>query len=204
MLETHEYVTYICFMPNPLINYLQLIRHIPAEDEQIISSYFVHRAFKEGDYLFKGDGRICRELFFLCKGVLRIVSVNDKGIELTHYFYKENQLSTILQSFNDEVPTSAAIQACCDAEVLAISKSKLLELYKKLPYVKEIIDQQNQLRLIEKVNTRNIYLGEDAENQYKLFIMQNPDIALRVPLKDIASYLGITPQSLSRIRKNIS
>jgi DNA-binding MarR family transcriptional regulator len=77
-------------------------------------------------------------------------------------------------------------------------------LYKKLPYVKEIIDQQNQLRLIEKINVRNTYLGEDAENQYKLFIMQNPDIALRVPLKDIASYLGITPQSLSRIRKNLN
>lgn len=189
---------------NQLIAYLKLLRHISTEDAQIISSHFEHKAFKEGDYLFKGDGRVCRELFFLCKGVLRIVSVNDKGVELTHYFYKENQLSTILQSFNDEVPTSAAIQASCDAEVLAISKSRLLELYKQLPYMKEVIDQQNQLRLIEKINIRNTYLGEDAENQYKLFIMQNPDIALRVPLKDIASYLGITPQSLSRIRKNIS
>jgi CRP-like cAMP-binding protein len=188
---------------NPLITYLKLLRHIPAEDEQIITSHFELKVFKEGDYLFKGDGRVCRELFFLCKGVLRIVSVNDKGIELTHYFYKENQLSTILQSFNDEVPTPAAIQASCDAGVLAISKSRLLELYKKLPYLKEIIDQQNQLRLIEKINIRNTYLGEDAENQYKLFIMQNPDIALRVPLKDIASYLGITPQSLSRIRKHL-
>jgi CRP-like cAMP-binding protein len=190
-------------MDNQLIAYLQLIRHISAEDEKIISSYFEHKAFKEGEYLFRGDGRICRELFFVCKGVLRIVSVNDKGIELTHYFYKENQISTILQSFNDEVPSPGAIQASCNAEVLAISKSRLLELYKVLPYMKEVIDQQNHLRLIEKINIRNTYLGEDAENQYKLFIMQNPDIALRVPLKDIASYLGITPQSLSRIRKKI-
>jgi len=69
--------------------------------------------------------------------------------------------------------------------------------------MKELIEQQNQLHLIEKVNTRNTYLGGDAENNYKLFVMQYPDIALRVPLKYIASYLGITPQSLSRIRKNI-
>jgi len=53
------------------------------------------------------------------------------------------------------------------------------------------------------VNMRNTYLGEDAENRYKLFIAQQPGIALRVPVKDIASFLGITPQSLSRIRKNI-
>jgi DNA-binding MarR family transcriptional regulator len=69
--------------------------------------------------------------------------------------------------------------------------------------MKEIIEKINQQHLIEKVRVRNSYLGEDAENQYKLFIMQQPDIALRVPLKDIAGYLGITPQSLSRIRKNI-
>ena len=190
-------------MNNPLIAYLRLLRYIPKEDEELICAYFIPKEFKEGEYLFEGNGKICRELFFVCKGVLRIISVNDKGIELTHYFYRENNLSTILQSFNDEVPTPAAIQASCDAEVLAISKNKLLELYQKLPYLKEIIDQQNHLRLIDKVNIRNAYLGEDAENQYKLFIMQNPDIALRVPLKDIASYLGITPQSLSRIRKNI-
>ncbi len=69
--------------------------------------------------------------------------------------------------------------------------------------MKDIIDQINQQRLIEKVNIRNTYIGEDAESQYKLFVQHQPEIAMRVPLKDIASYLGITPQSLSRIRKHI-
>ncbi|MDP9075954.1 MAG: Crp/Fnr family transcriptional regulator [Bacteroidota bacterium] len=189
---------------NPLIAYLKLLKYISPEDEQIITSHFELKNFKEGDYLFKGDGRVSREMFFVCKGVIRIVSVNDKGIELTHFFYNENKFCSILQSFNNEVPTPAAIQASCDAEILVISKSRLMDLYQQLPYMKEIIDNLNQLHLIEKVNVRNTYLGEDAENQYKLFIMQHPDIAMRVPLKDIASYLGITPQSLSRIRKNLS
>lgn len=190
-------------MINPLIDFLRLLRYISAEDEAIIATYFEHRFFKEGDFLFSGH-RVCTELFFVCKGVLRIVTNNDKGIDITHFFYKENQICTILQSFNDATPTDPGIQAACDAEVLVITKSKLLALYERLPYMKEIIDKINQQHLIEKVRVRNSYLGEDAENQYKLFIMQQPDIALRVPLKDIASYLGITPQSLSRIRKNIS
>ncbi|MCR8558383.1 Crp/Fnr family transcriptional regulator [Mucilaginibacter sp. BJC16-A38] len=189
---------------NSLVAYLKLLKHISTEDEQIITSHFELKHFKEGDYLFKGDGRVSREMFFVCKGVIRIVSVNDKGIELTHFFYNENKFCSILQSFNDEAPTPAAIQASCDAEILVISKSRLMDLYHQLPYMKEIIDNLNQLHLIEKVNVRNTYLGEDAENQYKLFIMQHPDIAMRVPLKDIASYLGITPQSLSRIRKNLN
>lgn len=190
-------------MISPLIDFLRLLRYISAEDEAIIATYFEHRFFKEGDFLFSGH-RVCTELFFVCKGVLRIVTNNDKGIDITHFFYKENQICTILQSFNDETPTDPGIQAACDAEVLVITKSKLLALYEQLPYMKGIIDKINQQHLIEKVRVRNSYLGEDAENQYKLFIMQQPDIALRVPLKDIASYLGITPQSLSRIRKNIS
>jgi len=189
-------------MDKQLINYLQLFRPITIADGKIIASFFEPKAFKEGDFLFEGN-KVARELFFVGKGVVRIGSVNDKGTEITHIFYNENHLCSILQSFNDEVHTSAFIQACCDVEVLSISKGRLLDLYKQLPYLKELIDQLNQLNLIRKVNMRNTYLGEDAETQYRMFTMQHPDIALRVPLKDIASYLGITQQSLSRIRKNI-
>jgi len=194
--------TDICPM-NPLIAYLKQLRHISSEDEQIITTYFELKHFKESEYLFEGDGRICREIFFVCDGVIRIMSHNESGAELTHFFYNENKFCLILQSFNEETSTPAAIQACCDSEILAISKSKLMELYERLPYLKTIIDKINQEHLIEKVNIRNAYLGLDAEQQYKLFKSQNPDIAYRVPLKHIASWLGITQQSLSRIRKNI-
>ena len=142
-------------------------------------------------------------MFFVCKGVVRIGSTNDKGVELTHHFYNENRLVSILQSFDNEVATEAFIQACCDVEVLSITKSDLLALYQQLPYMKALVNHQNQLNLMEKVNARNAYLGEEAEQRYNLFIKQNPDIALQISLKHIASYLGITPQSLSRIRRHI-
>jgi CRP-like cAMP-binding protein len=189
-------------MIEPLINFLRLLRYVSEEDAEIIANHFEHQFFKEGDFLFNGH-RVCNQMFFVCKGVLRIVTHKETGVEVTHFFYKENQICTILQSFEEETPTEPGIQASCDAEVLMITKSRLLALYELLPYMKEIIEKINQQHLIEKVRVRNSYLGEDAENQYKLFIMQQPDIALRVPLKEIAGYLGITPQSLSRIRKNI-
>ncbi|HWK06993.1 MAG TPA: Crp/Fnr family transcriptional regulator [Puia sp.] len=189
-------------MVSPLITFLQLYRPITAEDQALIASYFEPRAFKEGDTLFRG-GKICQELFFICNGVLRIIVTNERGIDVTHFFIKENQLCTILHSFNNQVPANESIQAACDAEVLAITRSKLLDLYRQLPYMKELIDLITQQRLLAKIQTRNAYLGEDSASRYKLFMMQEPDIASRVPLKDIASYLGITPQSLSRIRKNI-
>jgi len=189
-------------MINPLITFLQLLRFLSNEDQQLICSAFETRAFKEGDVLFK-SGRVCHELFFICEGILRIVKMNEKGVEVTYFFVKENQFCTILHSFNNDVPAQESIQAACNAEVLVISKSKLLALYKQLPYFRTMIDQITQQRLLDKVRIRNSYLGEDSASRYRLFIMQHPDIALRVPLKDIASYLGITPQSLSRIRKNL-
>jgi CRP-like cAMP-binding protein len=189
-------------MENQLLAYLQLLIPIPPEHRSIITEKFEYKSFAEGDYLLEA-GKICREMFFVCNGVLRIMSINEKAVELTHFFYKENNFCSILQSFNDEIATNAAIQASCNAEVLVISKSRLLELYKQLPYIKGLIDKLNQQHLIDKVNIRNTYLGEDAESKYKMFITQNPQIALRVPQSHIAAYLGITPQSLSRIRKNI-
>jgi len=189
-------------MYNRLITYLQSLNPLPSEDVSIITDYFTLKSFKEGDYLIEAN-KIAREMFFVCNGVIRIGSVNEKGTELTHVFYNEDHFVSIIQSFNDEVSSPAFMQACCDVEVLCINKSKLFDLYQKLPYLKDLITNINQTHLIEKVNTRNAYLGMDAESRYRLFIGQHPDIVLRVALKDIASYLGITPQSLSRIRKNI-
>lgn len=189
-------------MPNPLISYFQQFRHISDEDARLILNAFEFKSFKEGEYPFKGH-RICSEMYFVCKGVVRIATHNERGVDITHFFYRENHLCTILQSFNEGIITPAAIQVCCDAEIMVVTKSKLMALYAQLPYLRDLIDNINQQHLIHKVNVRNRYLGETADDQYRLFVEQNPDIALRVPLKDIASYLGITPQSLSRIRKNI-
>jgi CRP-like cAMP-binding protein len=134
--------------------------------------------------------------------VLKITVADEKGTDITHYFIKENQFCTILKSFDNGVNAPENIVAACDAEVLAVSRRELLTLYQKLPYLKTLIDQITQQRLLDKIQLRNSYLGKDAATRYKLFMMQQSDIALRVSLQDIASYLEITPQSLSRIRKN--
>ena len=183
-----------------LITFLQQRKPIPEQDQDTIASYFQPKNFKEGEYLFKG-GKICHDLYFVCSGILRITVVNDKGVEVTGFFVKENTLCTLLNSFNNEVSAEEGIRAATDTEVLAITKTKLQALYRELPYMNELIDRITYQRLLDKIQTRNAYLGQDSATRYKLFMMQEPDIARRVPLKDIASYLEITPQSLSRIRR---
>jgi CRP-like cAMP-binding protein len=189
-------------MSSLLINYLRLFRHISAEDEAFIYTAFTPRSLKEGDVLFS-PGHVCKEMFFICNGVLRIMVQNGKGVEVTYFFLKENYFCTILNSFNNEVIAYESIQAACDVDVLIVSKSRLIALYQQIPYLKDLIDQITQQGLLDKIQIRNAYQGLDSTERYKLFMMRQPEIALRVQLTDVASYLGITPQSLSRIRKNM-
>jgi CRP-like cAMP-binding protein len=189
-------------MVEKFINYLRLFKNVPDADAHIIESELSCIEVTEGDVLFN-EGDICKEMYFICKGVLRIVSANEKGNRVTYFFLKENQFCSILNSFNNNIAAVEGIEAACNAELIVLKKQKLTKLYEKLPYLKELITGITTQSLLEKIQIKNTYQGEDASTRYRNFLLRQPDIALRVSLADIASYLGITQQSLSRIRKNM-
>jgi len=188
-------------MSDPLIRLLSSFRHITLAERELITSSFEWRSYREDAVLTVPD-RICKELFFICEGVLRIMSCNDKGVEVTHYFLGEDRFCTILNSFNNNVPAAESIQAACDCKVLAVSRSSLGTLYGQLPWLQPLVTAIQQQALLDKIAIRNAYLGYDAAKRYELFVSLQADVATRVSLNDVASYLGITPQSLSRIRKS--
>jgi CRP-like cAMP-binding protein len=189
-------------MQNPLIDYLSLAESFSEEEQEIIADAFHACSFKEGETLFLA-GKVANELFFICQGVIRITTIKPNGDEVTQFFLKENQFCTILNSFTNRIPAEENIVAACNLEVLVINYPRLAALYLDVPHLKTVIDRFTHQGLMEKIRVRNAYHGEDSTTRYQLFVMRQPEIALRVALKDIASYLDITPQSLSRIRKNI-
>jgi len=189
-------------MENQLVAFLKGYGKFREGDAELIAAVTEHRVYGEGDELFSG-GKICRELFFVCKGVLRIKVINEQGNQVIHFFLKENQFCSILNSFNNRVVAYESIQAASDAEVLVLSRKNLDQLYIQIPYLQELITQITHQWVLDKINTRNSYLGCDSTTRYKLFLSQQSIVASQVQLGDVASYLGITPQSLSRIRKNI-
>lgn len=185
-----------------LVDFFRAYQPITDEDAAVITSFFIERQFKEGAYLFEGKRR-CKELFFIVSGTLRIVATNDKGVEITYHFIGKKQFCTILQSFNNDTMTDDGIQACCNTHVLSITKQSLKELYQQLPFLEKVMNQVNQERMLEKIRLKNAYAGKDAVEKYKAFLKEQSEIALDVPQNYIASYLNITPQSLSRIRRNM-
>jgi CRP-like cAMP-binding protein len=185
----------------PLFNYLELLQKIALEDKNSIAEILEYRTVKEGEVLLE-EGKIANEIFFVSDGVLKITSINDRGNEVIHFFFSENQFCTILKSFTENTPSTDRIQAACDAEVIVFKKNTLQSLYLSLPYFQKILDTIFQQSLLNKVELRNFYLGEDATARYQKFIVRQSNIASRVSQTDIASYLGIAKQSLSRIKKN--
>ena len=184
------------------VRYLRLFDSFSAQEEDLIREQFPLRKFHEGEELCK-IGDVCNSMNFVCSGVLRIYSLSEKGTENTHFFLKENQFCCVLDSFVSQTPSISAIQAACDTEAIVLSRQAMMSVYATIPQLKTAIDQIIQKSLIEKIALRNQYLGEDATTRYTNFLIRQPEIAMRVSLGDVASYLGVTQQSLSRIRKNL-
>ncbi|MES2457984.1 MAG: Crp/Fnr family transcriptional regulator [Bacteroidota bacterium] len=189
-------------LSDALIEYLSSFHPLTEEERKDIVSFFHPRRLAEGDFLFKGN-KVCKELFFIVSGVVRIISTNHKGEEVTYFFIGAGQICTILDSFLNKTVTDNAIQVSSEAEVLVINIDGFNALCNKLPFFSGIIDRINQSRLLEKVKLKNAYSGLDATERYLQFLKLQADVAYQVPLNHIATYLNVTPQSLSRIRKAI-
>jgi len=186
-----------------LFKFLNLYREIPESDFNTISENCHVETFPTGAVLLEA-GTVAKRLFFILDGILKITSTTEKGIDVVHFFMKENRFCTILHSFTGGDISKEGIAAAVDTEVIVFSKNQMEHIYQCLPYFEELLQRITQQALLEKIKVRNSYMGEDATTRYLKFVDQHADIMLRVPLSDVASYLGITQQSLSRIRRDIS
>ena len=183
--------------------FLNAHKEIPAADLELIGQHLRHRDITPGEVLLP-QGKTARELFFVVSGILKIVSTSEKGNDVIQFFVKENKFCTILYSFNNGTVAQESIVTATTGELLVFSKTSLEALYTKLPYFKSLVESITYQALMDKIKDRNALMGEEATVRYQKFVLQHPEIMRRVPLSDIASYLGITQQSLSRIRRNIS
>lgn len=155
----------------------------------------------KGDFFLKA-GRISHQIGFVAEGIFRVYQLEDHQ-EITCAFAQENQFVVDLDSFNLHQPATEYIQALTEAHLIVISHRQLQNLFAKLPEFMHLYQQILQKSLLDKLKIKNIFLTEEPSQRYEFFLTHYPDIIQRVPLIHIASYLGITPQSLSRIRKNL-
>lgn len=157
----------------------------------------------EKDECYWEAGKTVKQVGFLTEGVLRVFYYNNKGEEITRYFLDENHLILSGHSIDEMYTPSEYLSAVTHSKLIVFSKKNWKEI------AETIIDWDSILQKItakyhrEKIARRSELVSQDATTRYLDFIENFPTLANRVPLLFIASYLGITQSSLSRIRKSI-
>jgi len=144
-------------------------------------------------------GHTCKTIYFIQKGAARIYYYTN-GIDITESFSFENNIIARVESLLTGKPSNKAIQILEDATIIAIDSTKLFALYDRFPDIERLMRKIFEQGYVETVNRVEGMQFHSAEERYKALIAEEPAALQRVPLKYIASYLGITQVSLSRIR----
>ncbi|TPG39935.1 Crp/Fnr family transcriptional regulator [Flavobacterium pectinovorum] len=155
------------------------------------------------DEYFSEAGKIAQQVGFILDGIVRICYYNNKGEDITTYFIDENNLVVDFESFENDIPSNAYVQAAIDCKLLVFSKKDWRELLDTIIPWEAIAHKISTKKMKQKVDRRSRLVSEDATTRYLNFLEIYPNVVNRVPLSYVASYLGVTQSSLSRIRKNI-
>lgn len=170
------------------------------EWEQCKNSFRPKRMLKRQFLLQEGD--VCRQIAFIEKGALYSFSVDDKGTRNVMQFGFDGWWIADLHSFFTETPSTLNIEVLEDAELLLIDHKNHEKLLKEIPAYERyqrIIIQNAYVALQQRVENT---LGRTAEERYSRLIERSPQFMNRVPLNLVASYLGMSPETLSRVRSN--
>lgn len=176
---------------------------LTSEEKETIKHYFIPKKLRKRQYLLNA-GDVCQYMAFVEKGLLRLFSTDDKSHEHVIQFAMEGWWASDIASFLSGDDARYNIEALEDSELLLMTKATLEELMEKVPRMERyfrLLMQNNIVAYQRRVTSSQ---SDSAEEKYRKLIKAYPDIINRSPQHDVASYLGITPETLSRIRKQIS
>ncbi len=173
---------------------------LTTEEEAIIVATFQPKKLRKKQY-FLQEGNVCKYAGFIVKGAMRQYSVDDKGVEHIVQLYIEDWWATDRESAIMLTPSKYNIEAWEDTELLIVTRADMMELMEKIPAIGQMTRVMDERSYIASQRRLNSSISNTAENRYKEFADNYPQFIQRFPQHHIASYLGITKETLSRIRK---
>jgi CRP-like cAMP-binding protein len=187
---------------NLLFTNLNRYSKISEADFGQISAVLTKRFVKKKRTLIS-EGAICRSIFFVEKGALRSFSTDKDAGEHVMQLAVEDHWIADLSSFITQTPGTLTVEAIEDSEVLLLPYGAIDQLCERLPQLEKYFRKLYQSAYVSMQQRYNGVQSKSAKERYQLLILDNPKFAARIPLIHIASYLGITAESLSRIRKQV-
>jgi CRP-like cAMP-binding protein len=179
----------------------KLIRLTDKEWEQFENAFTFLQAPKK--FQLVKEGEISREIYYIKKGIVRYF-YNKDGEEITGFIFTENLFASSYESFLRQTPSIQVLETVEDCELLVINFESLQKLYADVPKINVLTRVIAEQRFLNAQQILSSFILDTPEERYLKFSIRYPEILQRVPQHIIASFLGITPVSLSRIRNRIS
>lgn len=187
-------------MHSELFNYLEQYIVLTSEEKQAIADMDIFRSYKKGTMLLT-EGAYSAESYFVLKGLLRVYYTID-GEEKTTAFYTELDSFSPICTVTRE-PSEYNV-VCMEECILTISNEGMeKEFFEKFPRFEILCRKLSEQLLVKQQADFDHFKTTNPEQRYLQLVEQRPDLIQRVPLNQLASFLGITPESLSRIRKRL-
>lgn len=186
-----------------LVNFFHSVMPVPLAALEEITRRFTEYELARGDFFLKA-GRPAEHYLFLEEGFLKAYATQESGDEVVTAFYGVNTVVFEAASFFNRTVSRESIVALTDCRGWIISFEQLNDLFHTVPAFREL-GRAILVRALVQLKQRVLSMAsETAEERYARLLQQNPEVFQYAPLKDIASYLGVTDTSLSRIRRNFS
>ena len=186
-------------MPELLKRYLSHNATISDAELNIISGNFKPLKAKRGTLLCR-HGEYCNNLYFINKGSLRVYYLSEQGQERTRFFAFEGMVATSLAGFISGEPSFEFVEVLEDAELLAISRVGFFRLVEELIACKDFYCRLLESAYIHNNHRLESTVTHSAIERYRQLLVQNPRVVQRLPNKIVASYLDISPETLSRLK----
>lgn len=189
-------------MHEKLIAYINqhIASPLTGEEEALIVATFQPKKLRKKQY-FLQEGDVCKYAGFIVKGAMRQYSMDDKGVEHIVHLFIENYWASDRESATMLTPSKYNIDAWEDTEVLIITRAEMLDLMDKIPTLVQMIRLMDERNAIASQRRLSSTISNTAEKRYEEFASNHPQFIQRFPQHIIASFLGITKETLSRIRK---
>jgi CRP-like cAMP-binding protein len=181
-----------------LLEHIQNIFSLPEQAKVALAAICTPQQFRKGEHIQQFE-HTCRTIYFVQNGIIRIYYLKD-GTDITESFEFEHAFVARAESLFSGKPSQKAIQAITDCTLVAIDAHKLFALFDSYPALERLFRKIIEQAYVNTVNRVESLQFHTAEERYHDLLKSNPDVLKRVPLKYIASFLGITQVSLSRIR----
>lgn len=176
---------------------------LTEEEKHMLPSFFTQKKLRKKQYLLQ-EGDVCKYTAFVNKGLLRSYHADDNGTEHIVQFAPEDWWMADMYSFLTGEASNCNIDALEDTEMLLITKASQDQMVLQIPKMERYLRLLMQSHLISLQRRLISSLNFTAEDKYLQLLAVSPNLIQRVPQHQVASYLGITPETLSRIRRQIA